>query len=185
MRQGRLGAATLAVALWVSLGVALGAQTVHSDHDKKVDFHQFHTYSWAKLSTPNAQWDDRVQQAVNAALQAHGLQEVPSGGQLEVSALGMTRDRHDLSVFYTGGWGFGWGWRGWGGPGIATTSVYTYPVGTLVVDLFDAQTKQLVWRASATDTLSRTDPIKNDEKIDKAAMKMFKDYPVKNVAKKK
>jgi len=36
----------------------------------------------------------------------------------------------------------------------ATTTVETYKVGTLVVDLFDAKTEKLIWRSSSSDTLS-------------------------------
>jgi hypothetical protein len=43
----------------------------------------------------------------------------------------------------------------------------------MVVDLFDAKTKKLVWRGIARDTLS-TNPKKNAEKITKATEKMFK-----------
>jgi len=56
------------------------------------------------------------------------------------------------------GAGGGWGWRRWGGGfgdgfGTSTTTEETYKVGTLVVDLFDTNTKKLIWRGSASDTL--------------------------------
>ena len=38
--------------------------------------------------------------------------------------------------------------------GTATTTVNEYNVGTLVVDIFDAKTKQLVFRGTAPDELS-------------------------------
>jgi hypothetical protein len=46
----------------------------------------------------------------------------------------------------------------------------------MVVDLFDAKTKRLVWRGIATDTIS-SDPQKNAMKIEKAVEKMFKKFP--------
>jgi len=50
--------------------------------------------------------------------------------------------------------------------------VRTYLEGTLVVDLFDAANRKLVWRGVATDTVS-DNPQKNAEHIDKAVEKMF------------
>jgi len=63
----------------------------------------------------------------------------------------MTRNSQPLNTFYDG---FGGGWR-WGGEfGNTTTTVENYKVGTLVVDLFDANTKKIIWRGSSNDTLS-------------------------------
>jgi hypothetical protein len=50
--------------------------------------------------------------------------------------------------------------------------------GTLVIDLVDSRKKELVWRGTATDTLS-DEPEKNAQKIEKATEKLFKKYPPK------
>jgi hypothetical protein len=46
----------------------------------------------------------------------------------------------------------------------------------LVVDIFDAKSKSLMFRGTATDELSDK-PEKNIKKMDKASNKMFKDFP--------
>jgi hypothetical protein len=52
----------------------------------------------------------------------------------------------------------------------------TVRAGTLVVDMLDAATRELVWRAIARDSLSdKTD--KNEKKLAKATRKMFEDFP--------
>ena len=51
-----------------------------------------------------------------------------------------------------------------------------YKVGTLVVDLYDAKTKQLIWRGSAENTLSDK-ATKNEKNLDKGVTKMFKAFP--------
>jgi hypothetical protein len=67
--------------------------------------------------------------------------------------------------------GFGpWGFGG----GMAT--VQTYTEGSLIVDLYDATTKKMVWRGVATATVS-SKPEKNAQKIDKSLMKLFARYP--------
>jgi hypothetical protein len=63
-----------------------------------------------------------------------------------------------------------------GGFGDSTTTVDTYKVGTLVIDLFDASTKKLIWRGSASDTLSDKSD-KNIKTLDKAVQKMFDRFP--------
>jgi hypothetical protein len=72
--------------------------------------------------------------------------------------------------------GYGYRWGGMGGMGSATTTVSEYTVGTLVVDMFDAKSKGLVWRGAAQDELSdKTE--KNIKKLAKASDKLFKDFP--------
>jgi hypothetical protein len=63
-----------------------------------------------------------------------------------------------------------------GGMGTATTTESEYRVGTLVVDIFQGKSKNLLWRGIAQDELSdKTD--KNVKKLGKASDKMFKDFP--------
>ena len=49
-------------------------------------------------------------------------------------------------------------------------------VGTVIVDIFDARSKSLVFRGIAKGELS-DDPEKRAKKIAKAVDKMFKDFP--------
>jgi hypothetical protein len=127
------------------------AQQVKTDYDRNADFSQYKTYSWEKVHTQNPLWVDRIKAAVNSALAAKG---------------------------YYDSFGGGWGWRsGFGGGfGDATTTEDTYKVGTLVVDLFDSNTKKLVWRGSASDTVSDKSD-KNIKNLDKGVEKMFDHLP--------
>ncbi len=44
----------------------------------------------------------------------------------------------------------GFGYRGWGGMGgMATTTEQNIPIGTLIVDLVDPNSKEMVWRGTA------------------------------------
>ena len=66
----------------------------------------------------------------------------------------------------------------WGGLATATSS--TISVGTLVLDLYDPATKQLVWTGNATKTLDpRANQEKNQKNLDKAMEKLLKNYPPK------
>jgi len=153
------------------------AQQVKTDFDRGANFAQYKTYSWENVKTKDPLDVDRIKNAVNAALTAKGWTQVDSGGGVSVVAIEITRNQQTLNTFYDG-MGGGWGWRrlGGGGFGEATTTTETYKVGTVVVDLFDANTKQLVWRGSSSNTLSNNSD-KNIKNLDKGVDKMFKHFP--------
>src|ERR1700722_20258189 len=153
------------------------AQQVKTDYDRSANFSQYKTYSWEKVQTQDPLWVDRIKAAVNATLQEKGLTPVESGGDIAIVAMEMTRNQQTLNTFYDG-FGGGWGWRRFGGGGFgdATTTTETYKVGTVVVDLFDTKTKQLIWRGSTSDTLSNNSD-KNIKNLDKGVEKMFKQFP--------
>ncbi len=151
------------------------AQHVKTDYDHSANFGQYKTYSWEKVQTKDQLLVDRIKDAVNSALAGKGWTLVPSGGDVEVFAIETTQNQQTLDTFYNG-FGGGRRWGGFGGFGDATTTVETYKVGTLVIDLFDAKTEKLLWRSSSSDTLS-DNPDKNTKNLDKGVNKMFKHFP--------
>jgi uncharacterized protein DUF4136 len=171
--------------IWSSMAIAILsatvslAQQVKTDYDRNADFSRYKTYSWENVHTRNPLWVDRVKAAVNSALAEKGWTEVQSGGDVSIMAMEMTKDHRTLNTYYDN-FGGGWGWR-WGGGfgdgfGTSTTTEDTYRVGTLVVDVFDTNTKKLIWRGSASDTLSDKSG-KNIKNLDKGVQKMFDHFP--------
>ena len=129
-----------------------------TDYDRTVQFSNYHSFFILKGNpSGNPLMDQRATADVESALAAKGWSQVPEGqGQTAVVIHAATRTKHTYETMYDG-FGGGWGWRRrWGGVGIgdATTYVQDYKVGTLVVDIFDAQTKEAIWRGSASDALS-------------------------------
>ena len=153
------------------------AQQVKTDYDRGANFARYKTYSWEQVKTKAALDVDRIKNAVNSVLAAKGWTQVDSGGDVSIVVMETTRDQQTLNTFYNG-LGGGWGWRRFGGGGFgeATTTTDTYKVGTVVVDLFDTNTKQLIWRGSSSDTLSKNSD-KNIKNMDKGVEKMFKNFP--------
>ena len=152
---------------------------VHSDYDHKADFSKYHTYSWIGVKAGDSLWQQRIMSAVDSQMAAKGLTKSESGGDLSVSAFGQATERDTLQTFYDGFPGWGWRARWWGmGGGMATTEVVPERVGNLTVDLFDGQSKQLVWRGQASEVISEK-PEKNEKKVEKAVDDMFKKYPPK------
>ena len=163
----------------LSLASLAAAAKVFSDFDPKASFSQYKTFKWIKRPhMEDPLMDDRIVNGINAELTSKGWTLVEDGADIGVAAHVATRKARNLETFYSG-FGGGWGWHHWGvGTGIATTHVETYTVGTLVVDLFDSRTKQVIFRAWATDALP-DNPKKETKKLDKDIEKMFKDFPPK------
>jgi Domain of unknown function (DUF4136) len=161
--------------LTLFLAKASFAQQVKTDYDRAANFSQYKTYSWEKVQTPDPLWVDRIKAAVNEALAAKGWTQMESGGDISIIAMEINQNHQTLNTYYDD-FGGGWRWRGFGGFGESTTTSQTYTVGTLVVDLFDAKTKTLVWRGVSSGMLSDKSD-KNIKDLNKGVQKMFQHFP--------
>jgi len=172
---------TLAVAAALSfVGAGAFAQDVKVDYDKAADFTKYKTFA-IKLGTSwnNPLSEKRVLAEIQQGLTEKGWTATTDDAKADAVVVlhGATEKQKSLNTFYSGGYG-GYGWRGgWGGGmSSSTTTVDEYTVGTLVVDIFDAKTKALMYRGTATDELSDK-PEKNQKKLAKASDKLFKNFP--------
>ena len=156
----------------ILLTAVTACAAIKTDYDHGMNFGQYKTYSWGKIQTSNGLWDDRVKDAIAGQMAAKGLTEVPSGGDLVIAARDAIQNQQQLNTFYNGFGGRRWG----GGLGMSTTTVDNYKVGTLIVELFDGQSKNLVWQGSASNTLSDNSD-KNIKSLDKNVQKMFQHFP--------
>jgi hypothetical protein len=134
-------------------------------------FAQYHTYAWG---SDNAnQVKDSIlaqvaQQDIDTAMQAKGLQKVEESQNpdLLLTASGGMKQQTSYTA---------WGMRGIGG-GMGSITPEQKVGGTLIVDLYDAKAKSLVWRGIGQDTLSNNGD-KNQQEVGKAVQKMFKQWP--------
>ena len=150
------------------------AQTVYVDYNHNVDFTKFKTYAWGQGTNPNAIQDSLLvqssQQEIDSQLSAKGLRKVQESEHpdlIVVTGSGM-KQQTSYNAWGTGGWRFG------GGMGEVTPE--TTNIGTLVVDIYDANGQKMIWRGIAQDALSSKGE-KNEKKLSKAVAKMFKKYP--------
>jgi len=159
----------VAVVLVMATAV-LYAQKVSVDFDQAAPFATYKTYAWVDgTPAPNPLNEESLHMSVDAHLAMEGLRMNTTNPDLVVVTHVTTNERQELQVN-----GFGYG-PGWGG-GYGAANVQTYVEGTLVLDLYDAHTKRMVWRGVATATASDK-PTKNASKISKALDKMFETYP--------
>src|SRR5580765_5235065 len=161
----------VSVLAFVLMGAVAHAQKVNTDFDSSAPFATYRTYTWTSgTPAPDAFTQDRIHVAVDEQLVAKGMTQSAVAPNLVVATHVVT---HEQKKIVAPGFGIGpWGW-GWGGP---DAMIDTYLQGTLIVDLYDAKTKKMIWRGVATDTVS-DQTSKNTEQIDKAIGKMFEKYP--------
>jgi hypothetical protein len=165
----------------VALSAPAFAQDVKTDFDKNADFSAIKTFS-VKIGTSwnNQISEKRVTDEITQTLTEKGWKQVDANADALVLLHGATETQKGLNTFYSGTGGYGgYGYRGWGGMGgmgTATTTTTEYEVATLVVDIFNAKSKALMFRGSASDEISdKAD--KNIKKLAKASDKLFKDFP--------
>jgi hypothetical protein len=165
---------SFSVVLAVLFPAMLLAQDVTRDWDKAFDFSKLKTFA-IKIGTSwnNQLSEKRVVDDVASALTAKGWVRTENEDQADATVVlhGATQVKHTLNTFYDG-----WGGWGYGGMSSGTTTVTDYKVGTLVVDIFETKSKNLVFRGTASDEIS-DNPDKNVKKITKATDKLFKDFP--------
>jgi Domain of unknown function (DUF4136) len=163
MRTGFVRAVVGVVVIGLTT-IAVG--DVMTDYNHQVSFSKFHTYSWGTIQTPNPSDGGLVKHAVDVQLQAKGWKSVGSGGDVTVFATGNVTSNDDTKSFYSsigGGWGGVWGWggwswsQGWGGSvgevglgNISTSSPKPSNEAHLEVDIFESNSKNLVWRGLAS-----------------------------------
>lgn len=170
----------LGAVLLTALVACTSTPTVHTDFDPGAQFTGYKTYTWLKKPEGRSPLvDQRVVAQIDSHLQARGWRQVSgTDADVGVAAHVATQQQQSLDTFYSGpAWG-GYGWGRWGGAGMgsATTTVRTYEVGTLVVDMFDMKTKQAVWRGTASGTVPDS-PEALNAKAMAGVDKMFASFP--------
>lgn len=124
-------------------------------------------------------FDQDIKRAVDAQLAEKGLTKVDKGGDILVGYQAHVREEKGINLWGSranGWWGVDPYCRGVLSSVQGRTS--TIPIGTLVVGLYDPTRMQLTWRGDASKTVNlKKDPNKNYENLQKAMVKLFKNYP--------
>ncbi len=182
------------ITLFVSVVLFSCSSTkITSDYDKEADFSKykdFHYLGWAKESGEIVNDLDkrRIEKAFGNEFSKRGIKFVDQSEADAAVSLFIVVDQKTGTTAYTDyyggmggmGYGYGRGYPGWGwGGGYSTTRYqeYDYLVGTLVVDVFDAETKKLVWQGVSSGTINEKTKNRED-RINKLARAIMANYPV-------
>jgi hypothetical protein len=160
---------------------ALG-QKVHVDYDGATAFSEYRTFQFFETKEDLRDFSltshKKVVRQLRDYAEEGGLTEVDTDPDVYIAYY--TADRGDLRLTlgdlgYAYGPDFSLGSYWEGGVGNRTSNSFTFKEGTLIIDVWDAERKQLVWRGMATATVAK-DPDKNDKKIERALKKMTKNW---------
>jgi hypothetical protein len=170
---------TLGIVIWLLLiAVPALAQDVHIDYDRWARFTTFKTYAWVdspetSLAKDAPLMDERIKAAIIDQLSTGRLKMVTSDPDLYVTYHAAFKDKLRLNTMMSIGYGYpsGWAWDPYWGGAYTTTSATTYTEGTLIIDIWNAREKTLVWRGSATTEVSSSSE-KNAKKVEKAVKKI-------------
>jgi Domain of unknown function (DUF4136) len=123
--------------------------------------------------------DQDIRRAIDAQLAEKGLTKVDKGGDILVRYQAHVHEEKGINLWGSGTNGL-WGVGPYWGGGLSSVQGQTssIPIGTLVVGLYDPARKQLIWRGDASKTVElKKDPNKNYGNLQKAMVKLFKNYP--------
>jgi len=164
--------------------------TVRTDYDTHYDFSGLETYAWLEGKAPsndirinNSLIINRVVNAVNSNLEFKGYTQVDKDkadfyvnwfGGIQNKIRQQTIDSYyNHSNYDTGSWGHGDHW-----PGYVRTYSFEYQEGTLIIDVADSKSKQLIWRGTGQKYLEEKEtPEKITESINQIVTGILSSFP--------
>ena len=178
------------VGLLLLVGVLLlaGCATpIEVDYDTQRDFTRLHTYAW--LNPPaelrrqdpvlyNSLTENRIRNAGDRILTARGLRRAdPAAADCLVTYHLNVEQRIESDHF---GYGFGYGWDHYGMMAGTGNDIRQYEEETLMVDLLDAHSRELLWRGAITEPRDRyLSPKEREARILRQMHEILAKYPPK------
>ena len=176
MKIATVAAAALTVASAIGCANGVPLHTVPAGRSPEAS--RYVTFFVQPGITPDSRDVDRQLHAdIVTALVGRGLVETsPEEAEAVVIVNRATAARRSRDSFYQG-WG-GWAWSV--EDARSPKSLETYDVGALVIDIFDAWTKTLVWHGSTPHAVS-TDARASDHALERAVNRLFEHFPAEGL----
>ncbi|MFY8272702.1 DUF4136 domain-containing protein [Pseudoalteromonas sp. SSDWG2] len=173
----------LAASLLVLLSAC--ASSPDYDYDKSVNFTEYKTFAWFPNATlakgaTNYQISElmerRVRQAISDELTAKGMTFTDAANaDILVNYHASVESKVDVDTFSTG---YSARWDYWGISHNVQTTTREYKVGTLVVDVIDKASNQLVWRAANEGRLKKNQtPEERTAAVQESVAEILSHYP--------
>lgn len=186
--SGRVRLLTAALTLTTAL-LAAGCATTRApetriDYDKSTDFSVYRTYGFPKeTGTDRGGYStlmtSYLKSSVSTAMEARGYKYSAERPDLLVNFFTNTRERTETRP--TAGFGYGYyGYRrglysGW--PMYDDDRTVTYKVGTLNIDVVDAEKKQLVWEGIAEGRVTDESMENPKATVNAVVTELMRQYP--------
>lgn len=184
--RGLAAALTLVAALLAAGCATTGnAPKTRIDYDKSADFSVYRTYGFPKeTGTDRGGYSTLVtsylKSSVGTAMEARGYKYSEDHPDLLVNFFSNTRERTETRP---GGGSLGYGYYGYrrglynAWPMYDDDRTVTYKVGTLNIDIVDAEKKQLVWEGVAEGRVSDEEMENPKVTINAVVTELMRQYP--------
>jgi Domain of unknown function (DUF4136) len=160
------------VILLGAMALACSTMTTAVDYDHTINWSQFHTFQLADgTKSPDTFTQKRIEDGITTALTSKGWQAVASNPDILVYSHVVLTSEKQWNAQSMGGFGY----RGRMGGGMATATQTNIPIGTIIVDMVNPKTKEMVWRGTAQDQVSGGGSDKGE--VQDAMKALFKNFP--------
>ncbi|BDU76162.1 DUF4136 domain-containing protein [Mesoterricola sediminis] len=178
---------TLAIPLALAALAGCAPYSIRYDYDSHAPYAGYKTFDWyAKSAKANGKsdgvqnpiMDRRVRGAVERELAAKGLRMEKTGEPDVLITYYPVYRQGTVYTTTTVGPHYGW-WRPWGyGVGASFTEARTFREGSIILEIVDNKTNQLVWQAVAEGALTGLDdPEDAEHQVGKAVHEMLSRFP--------
>ncbi len=152
--------------------------SVYSDYEKNTDFSQFKTFAFYKTGIDKVPISDFDKKRILNAIEANMISKGFTLSESPDLLINISTKEYQQVDYYSGYYGWGWGpyyggYPYWGG---YYSYPYSYPAGTLFIDLINAKTNQLVWQGEGNGYLVKGGAEK-EARINEFVTKILTQYP--------
>jgi hypothetical protein len=165
-----------------------------TDVDRTADFSRLKSFGWGKaqVKTENPVYEStlihkNIRKTIAEEFAKKGIVYDQSNPDFLVSYQTYTEKKEQATGRHSHGYPFyypfrfspfayGWGWGFPYGSGYGSASSYIYTAGTLIIDIADAKTNEVVWRGTVSGNVDNV--AKLQKQISKGVHAILKKYPV-------
>jgi hypothetical protein len=158
------------------------AQKVEVQFDHEADFSRIRQYEWRAhpvfeknpaLKEKYATGIQIVLVVGNKELAKRGLVPAEASPDVFVTFFLAGKEAQQMQTYFESGWGSAYGW--YGAPTWTVTEIEHYVRGLLVIEILDARTSKLLWRACGGDQIK--DWRERDKNIGSVVKKALGKFP--------
>lgn len=186
MRMTKPAAALLALAVLIAGCASNRAPNTRVDYDKSADFSVYRTFGFPKQTgTDRGGYSTLVtsyfKSALTTAMEARGYKLSEDKPDLLVNFFMNTRERTELRPQPSASMGYGYYgyrdglYRGW--PMYEQDRTVNYQIGTINVDIVDAEKKQLIWEGISEGRMSEEAMANPKVTVNAVVTEMMRKYP--------
>ena len=159
--------------------VSCSSVDVTTDYDREANFAQYKSFDWMERHNPreggpsalnNPLTLKNIKSSIERELIAKGIRPDETNPDMLIAVHTGVQDKVDVERH-------GYRYGRWGRRVGTYTTVERYKEGSIVVDVVDAKSKEMVWRGVAKDVLSKAES--RLEYVDESMKALFKEYPPK------